>query len=244
MRFFRYIHGLRLAHMDIKPENIFISKKRSIRAITSSVDIGNSSKDNDTEDVVYKIGDLGHITSVDGTEELEDEGDCRCLLLLLVIIQSIYFKALIKPLKYFHTLEKKPDNTISLLYLPSDYFRYLPKEILREEYQNLTKADVFALGLTVYEAGGGGPLPKNGRVWHDIRDGKLTALSRYGDTLNDLMKVNLLCSSFYFMFRYLYRGFDILSYYYLLKSWMFSKFQITRLQKLNVFLNEKFVSDV
>ena len=30
--------------------------------------------------------------------------------------------------------------------------RYLPKEILNDDYENLTKSDVFSLGLTMYEA--------------------------------------------------------------------------------------------
>lgn len=30
--------------------------------------------------------------------------------------------------------------------------RYLPKEILNDDYDHLTKADVFSLGVTMYEA--------------------------------------------------------------------------------------------
>lgn len=30
--------------------------------------------------------------------------------------------------------------------------RYLPKEILNDDYENLTKSDIFSLGLTMYEA--------------------------------------------------------------------------------------------
>ncbi|CAH2056061.1 unnamed protein product, partial [Iphiclides podalirius] len=66
--------------------------------------------------------------------------------------------------------------------------RYLPKEVLQEDFTHLTKADIFAFGLTLYEAGGGGPLPKNGQEWHDIRDGKLPDLPNLSREFNELLK--------------------------------------------------------
>jgi hypothetical protein len=41
----------------------------------------------------------------------------------------------------------------------------------------------------MYETGGGGPLPKNGEEWHNIREGKLKVLQQYSQDFNDLIKV-------------------------------------------------------
>ena len=45
------------------------------------------------------------------------------------------------------------------------------------------------VGLTIYEAGGGGPLTKNGEEWQDIRKGKLKELQHHSRDFNDLIKV-------------------------------------------------------
>ncbi|XP_050420774.1 wee1-like protein kinase [Adelges cooleyi] len=49
--------------------------------------------------------------------------------------------------------------------------RYLPKELLRDDYSHLQKADVFSTALTAYEAATKKQLPKNGPEWHSLRDG-------------------------------------------------------------------------
>jgi wee1-like protein kinase len=53
-------------------------------------------------------------------------------------------------------------------------------------FSNVVSCDV---GLTIYETGGGGPLPKNGEEWHNIREGKLKDLQLYSQDFNDLIKV-------------------------------------------------------
>jgi wee1-like protein kinase len=142
-----YIHSKQLAHMDIKPGNIFICREYADEfSIHHDSDDGFDELEHDdchgSSSVTYKIGDLGHVTSTVSPVMVE-EGDCR----------------------------------------------YLPVEILRENYSYLPKADVFSLGLTIYEMAGGGPLPKNGDEWHAIRQGRLPYLAgRYSLELHALLE--------------------------------------------------------
>ncbi|XP_026813252.1 wee1-like protein kinase 2 isoform X1 [Rhopalosiphum maidis] len=52
--------------------------------------------------------------------------------------------------------------------------RYLPKELLRDDYSQLQKVDVFSTALTVYEAATQKHLPKNGPEWHRLRNGEFS----------------------------------------------------------------------
>ncbi|BFF95081.1 wee1-like protein kinase [Drosophila madeirensis] len=144
----RYIHSNDLVHMDLKPENIFSTMNPTAHKL---VEVQAKDDDGDGMDsvyeelrhtenlVTYKIGDLGHVTSV--KEPHVEEGDCR----------------------------------------------YLPKELLNDDYSNLFRADIFSLGITLFEVAGGGPLPKNGPDWHKLRDGQVPYLSTLSKDFNELI---------------------------------------------------------
>lgn len=53
--------------------------------------------------------------------------------------------------------------------------RYMSKELLSGEHADLTKSDIFSLGITLYELclGGGKELPHDGPEWQDLRADKI-----------------------------------------------------------------------
>lgn len=66
--------------------------------------------------------------------------------------------------------------------------RYLAAELLRGEGDRLDKADVFALGATLYELATGGALPAGGPLWHRLRSGRLSLLPSVGAPMAALLR--------------------------------------------------------
>ncbi|GLT42477.1 hypothetical protein SLA2020_164730 [Shorea laevis] len=112
----QYIHERGIAHLDIKPENIYVKNG------------------------VYKLGDFGCATLLNKSLGIE-EGDAR----------------------------------------------YMPQEILNENYDRLDKVDVFSLGAAIYELIRQSPFSESGAQF--LRDGKLPLLPGHSLQFQNLLKV-------------------------------------------------------
>uniref|UniRef100_A0A1J3JEL7 Wee1-like protein kinase n=1 Tax=Noccaea caerulescens TaxID=107243 RepID=A0A1J3JEL7_NOCCA len=66
--------------------------------------------------------------------------------------------------------------------------RYMPQEILNENYEHLEKVDIFSLGVTVYELIRGSPLTESRNQSLNIKEGKLPLLPGHSLQLQQLLK--------------------------------------------------------
>ena len=66
--------------------------------------------------------------------------------------------------------------------------RYMSLELLSGDSTDLTKSDIFSLGITMYELCLGRPLPMNGDEWQDLRAGRLAALPETSRELVNLIQ--------------------------------------------------------
>jgi len=158
-----HLHALNLAHLDVKPDNIFVAFSQVAAAdpIRAAGIVQDSSTSSETvfrrlsprlhalpsalgsatvertvavdEHCSYRIGDFGLVTALDDPARAED-GDAR----------------------------------------------YLPREMLERDVSepdvDLTKVDVFSLGATLLQLSLGTDLPGSGPVWDNIRTGELPSL--------------------------------------------------------------------
>merc|ERR1712012_644825 len=94
----------------------------------------------------FKIGDLGHVTSLEDGSLSPEEGDCR--------------------------------------YMAPELF------LMDVDRSLLQQADIFSLGLSLYEAASLKHLPKNsfdGSLYEEIRKGQLPYLTNYSKRFNNLL---------------------------------------------------------
>jgi len=66
--------------------------------------------------------------------------------------------------------------------------RYMCMDLLSGNHEDLTKCDIFSLGITMYEIVLGSPLPAEGQEWQDLRAGRLSDTLKAQPDLQNIIK--------------------------------------------------------
>ncbi|KAF5931318.1 hypothetical protein HYC85_032191 [Camellia sinensis] len=112
-----------------------------------------------------------------------------------------------KALKFIHErgiahLDVKPENIyvkngvilgvqlslIRALPIEEGDARYMPQEILNDNYDHLDKVDIFSLGAAIYELIRGSALPESAPLSLNLREGKLPLLPGHSVQFHNLLK--------------------------------------------------------
>jgi wee1-like protein kinase len=69
--------------------------------------------------------------------------------------------------------------------------RYMSMELLSGDHADLTKSDIFSLGISLYEIclGAVRPLPANGPEWQSLRAAQFRPLANTPDSMQEIIKV-------------------------------------------------------
>jgi len=67
--------------------------------------------------------------------------------------------------------------------------RYLPLEVMNSNYEHLEKADVFAVGATLFELASGNELPSGGQLYEDLRRDRVPLLPNVTTSLMQMIRL-------------------------------------------------------
>jgi serine/threonine protein kinase len=167
-----FIHHAGLVHLDIKPGNIFISHEPRVVPVKL---LDNSAGDasleelerqeeeqqgGDHEDVVYKIGECwagGTVWEPNNDKhwpvkeklqaQLPDRKEKKKKALFIYLFFFVCFGSMYTLLIRLHfTGDLGHVTCLDEPKVEEGDCRYLPKEILQEDFSHLTKADIFSFG--------------------------------------------------------------------------------------------------
>ena len=161
LRAIEHIHLHGIAHMDIKPANILLKSINHIKV--------NNNDDNNVNNNIHEL--IQHH-------------------LIIYKLADFGLAHLIKPLDYHNNSHHDVKRARSFSFDIEDGDKlYLAREIIQDDYQDISKADIFSLGVSIYQIilGKSKSLPVSGEEYLAIRDGKLKDINRISKELQQII---------------------------------------------------------
>ena len=158
----KYIHSKQMAHMDIKPDNILVNVEKSFNMDDMEVSTDSGAESDDPSSLLKKMDIKESFVSED--------------------IQTFKIGDLGHVVSTDASIEEPEEGDC----------RYMAPELFQMDVDRsmLSQADIFSLGVSIFEAASLEVLPKNsfeGDLYEPIKKGELPYLPNYSKKFNNLL---------------------------------------------------------
>lgn len=178
-----HLHARGIAHMDVKPDNIFCALAAdgcSVEMLGRNGGGGEGGEKGDDDD------DCNAAAAARDPDGLDEDCDAQgCGATVAVKLGDF---GLATPLSSSSSAVALSPDEGDCRYLAPELLEPSSSSSSSKNYLDLAAADAFALGASLYELASGSPLPSGGPLWHNLRNGRLALLPATSASFQRLLR--------------------------------------------------------